>query len=102
MVNEIQLILEAASYKHRVKSAMGTHQRLMAKFEKRFDETLDGKLEGTLASVLAKMSEASLKAEGEFSDGSQNNVGVGLQIVMNIGNPKEEPPAIDVEVQHAG
>lgn len=98
MQNEINLIQEAASYKHRIKSAVGTHQRIMAKVEKAFDDTSDSKAKAGLASTLAKMSDTSLKVEGEFNDRSDVNAGAGIEIVLNIGGNQGTPP-IDVDAR---
>lgn len=88
LMREIDLINEAAMYRHRTKSAMGTHQRLMQKFEDTFDRG-DGKLKGAMASTLARMSEANLRMAGEFSETRDSGGISGVQVVINIGGAEE-------------
>lgn len=90
LMREMDLINEAAMYKHRIASAAGTHQRLMAKFEKTFDGG-DGKLKGAMASTLARMSEASLRMAGEFDEARESSGISGVQVVINIGGTPDEP-----------
>lgn len=101
MMNEINLTLEAASFKHRVKAAMGTHQRLMSKFEKDYDDTGNPKMKAGLAATLAKMSEASLRSQGEFNDDKSSDNLSGLKLVFNFGgNPERGERPVDVTVEN--
>lgn len=84
MVNEIQLIMESVSYKHRSSAALPNHHRLMAKIEKDYDAAIVAR-KPAFASVLAKMSDTSLKAEGEFNDDSNNSGDNNLTIRFNFG-----------------
>jgi hypothetical protein len=97
LLNEIKLINQAASLKHRNKSALGTHHRLMQKFEKQFDAEY-GKNKTPYASVLAKMSDTALKAAGEFTDHQENTGFAGIQVTINIGDPSPQPRTIDAQV----
>lgn len=95
ILNEIKEINQAAMFKHRGQAAKGTHLRLMDKFEKEFDNTKDVKLKSSAMSTLARMSEANMRAAGEFGD-QQENTGIsGVQVVINIGEPPPEPTQVE-------
>ena len=88
LMRELRLINEAAMLKHRAKSALGRHERLMDKFENLFDRSGDAKVKGSAMSTLARMSEASLRASGEFSEKQEAGGITGVQVVINIGESK--------------
>lgn len=94
---EVQLINECAMYKHRAASAMGRHERLMDKIEQNFDKTHDDKTRASFGSILAKMSETSLKAAGEFGEKRENNGLTGVQVIINLGDPLMGANVIDVQ-----
>lgn len=96
---EVQLINECAMYKHRAATALGRHERLMDKMEQRFDTTHDDKTRASYGSILAKMSETSLKAAGEFGEKRENNGLTGVQVIINIGDPLMGANVIDVQAE---
>lgn len=84
---EIQLINQAAMFKHRNTVALGRHERLMEKFEQEFDNNqYDKDYKKSVMSTLAKMSETSLKASGAFTERKENTGILGVQVVINIGD----------------
>jgi hypothetical protein len=101
LAEEIKFINQASMFKHRAAAALGTHLRLMDKFEREFDTSWDPKVKSSMASNLAKMSEASMRASGEFSERVENTGISGVQVVINIGDGKEvksvEGTVIDVQ-----
>jgi hypothetical protein len=92
---EIQFINQAAMLKHRAKSAVGRHERLMEKFEGTFDKSGDSKVKSSMASTLARMSEASLRASGEFSEKPDASGVTGVQVVINIGDSSKALESIE-------
>ena len=61
---EVGFIDQCANLAHRSKSALGNHHRLMRKFEKTYDTASFVEDKAKIMPTLAKMSEASMKAEG--------------------------------------
>lgn len=97
IAEEVKNINQAAMFKHRVKSSLGTHFRLMQKFEGEFDKPLaSADMKKAAMSTLARMSEASLRAAGEFGEQVENTGISGVQVVINIGAPPPEGPVLDV------
>lgn len=90
LVEEVKRINQAAMFKHRGKSALGNHHRLMEKFEREFDNKLaSAEMKKASMSTLARMSEASMRAAGEFDDKGEDAGGVtGVRVVINIAAPE--------------
>lgn len=86
---EMALIEKAFQVKHRVKMAMPNHQRLMSKFEKDYDN-LPNMQKPSMASVISRMSEATLKASGEFAEERHTPVHNGVQVIINLGPEEDE------------
>lgn len=86
--------------KHRLKIAGAKHIALMEKFEDTFDkavESKDAKTQVGMSSTLARMSEAAMRASGEFKDAEQAH-GAQIQVNINIGGNEEEvAPTIEGE-----
>ena len=101
LMHEVALVNRTYMYQHRAKQALPRHERLMDKFEKEFDEGgVD--LKKTAMSTLARMSEAALRAAGEFSEKEQNTGISGVQVVINIGQSaqnSEERPVVDIQAE---
>ena len=97
LVNEVRLINRNLSFKYRSKTALGNHWRLMEMVEAAM--VYGGQeIQRTAMSTLARMSEAAMRASGDFGDDAQVTGIQGVQVVINIGGaPPQEPPAIDVE-----
>ena len=86
LAQEIKSINQAAMFKHRVKSSLGTHFRLMDKWEKEFDKPLaTADMKKAAMSTLARMSEAGLRAAGEFSENVEHTGITGVNVIMNFG-----------------
>lgn len=78
------------------KSAAQKHLELMEKFEGDYDNTdLDHSNKPQFAGTLARMSDASLRATGQFNQQKQSG-GVKVEINIDLGG-KEDPPPVDVE-----
>jgi hypothetical protein len=92
LIQEINYINQAAMAKHRSKAALGNHHRLMEKFENAFDKG-DSKVKSAAMGTLAKMSEASMKAAGEFVETVQNSAVSGVQVFINIPTPESGAPS---------
>lgn len=98
LMEEIRLINQAAMLKHRSKAALGTHLRLMEKFEGILDDkNRDVKMRVAAMNNLARMSDSNMKAAGEYGDTPENTGITGVQVVINLGAPPEsEGPVVDV------
>lgn len=81
--------------------ALENHHRLMNKFEDGYDEAVsvqDRKAAVGYSSTLARMSEASMKAAGEFDEVSRDSSHTNIQVNIGFfGDQQKEPPAITVE-----
>lgn len=99
---EMKYIEEMAALRYRNKVAIGTHQRLMKKFEECHDGADDPKIAATYARTLASMSDAAMRAAGEYHDHGTPKVGNAVQVVINVGKPEEaeciEVSAEDVQI----
>lgn len=75
------------------------HLELMAKIEADYDRAdITNQNKGSFASTLAKMSDTSLKATGQFT---QENKGGGTKVEINIdlsSNAQQDPP-IDIKAE---
>lgn len=99
---EIKLIEEAYLIQHRTNLAIGHHQRLFKKFERDYDRSENAKFKASMAGVLAKMSEAAMKANGDFADKEQVDTTNGIKVIMNFGNvPPPESVTVDTHVEPA-
>lgn len=95
LTREVLMINQAAGMRHRNKISLGRHERLMEKFEGEFDGTYDKDYKKSMASTLARMSEASLKAAGEFTERQENTGITGVQVVINIGDGGQEVKSVE-------
>jgi hypothetical protein len=85
LMAEVGYINQNAAFAHRNKAALGTHLRLMTKFEKDYDKSFKQADRNSLANTLARMSEANLRVAGEYSEAGDGGAVSGVQVVLNIG-----------------
>mgnify|MGYP006879613821 CR=1 FL=1 len=71
------------------------HLELLQKFEADYDTAdINNQNKGSLASTLAKMSDTSLKATGQFNNGE---MGGGMKVEINIDLGTNAPEQLDIE-----
>lgn len=100
LAKEVEFINNMAALKYRNKVALATHQRLMEKFEDCHDSADDPKVAANYASTVARMSDANLRAAGEFHDHGTPKVGNAVQVVINIGEEKsDKPDCVEVKAE---
>jgi hypothetical protein len=104
LMNELEMLQRIAQKKHRLRMAAAKHLDLMEKFEDEFDKVKgkDNKAAVGYSSTLARMSETTLRASGEFAE-KKTGSGVNLSVNITIGGEQEpltvEGEVIDVEVE---
>lgn len=80
-------------------SSAKKHMELMAKFERDYDTAdMKNQNKGSLASTLAKMSDSSLKATGQFAN-EQSGGGTKVHINIDLTTNREEEPPIDITAE---
>lgn len=97
IMDELLKLQRICQKKYRLKMAGAKHMDLMDKVEDVFDQAVEGKDLKTAvgaSSTLARMSEAAMRASGEFKDERADN-GVHIQVNINMGD--EEPKTIEGE-----
>jgi hypothetical protein len=98
LMHELEMLMRVAQKKHRMRMAGAKHLDLMEKFEDEFDKTKgkDNKAAVGYAGVVARMSEAAMRASGEFKEETTDK-GVNVQVNIKIGGD-DEPKTIDGEI----
>ena len=94
LLTQIDDITKLNMYSIRSRTVIGTHYRLLEKFETDYDEAKsmgDGKLQQGLASTLSRMTDTAMKASGDFATAKDQGAATNVQVVINMGTNKDNP-----------
>lgn len=96
LLTQVDRITQLNMYSIQAKTIIGTHYRLMEKFEQDYDEAKvegDSKLQQGLASTLSRMTDTAMKASGEFFPEKEQQITTAVQVVINMGTQQEKKEA---------
>lgn len=102
LLTQVDKITNLNMYSVQAKTVVGTHYRLLEKFEKDYDtakEEGDSKLQQGLASTLSRMTDTAMKASGDFAKSKEQGPLTNVQVVINMGDapPEIPPPVVEIK-----